>query len=91
MYGVGAIVGPFLASAAMTLVSNGVLYLYTAIVHLAILIFVLLRLFSREPAPMDQHVPFSEALTAVQTASQVFEEEYEDQQERSAQLPATAD
>ena len=75
MYGVGAIVGPFLAAGAMTWVSDSVLYLFTAVVHLLIFAYVLLRLQRRASAPMDQHVPFSEALTAVQTASQAFEEE----------------
>jgi MFS family permease len=78
MYGIGAIVGPFLAAAAMTLLSNSVLYAYTAIMHLLLFGYVLLRLQRRESAPMEQHVPFAEALTSVQTASQVFEEEQEE-------------
>lgn len=75
MYGIGAIVGPALAAAAMTLFSDAVLYLYTAIMHVAMLGYVLLRLGRRAPPPMEQHVPFAEALTSVQTASQVYEEE----------------
>lgn len=78
MYGVGAIVGPFLAAAAMTFVSDSVLYLYTAITHVLLFGYVLVRLRRRESAPMEQHVPFAEALTSVSTASQVFEEEQEE-------------
>jgi MFS family permease len=78
MYGIGAIVGPFLAAAAMTLLSDSVLYAYTAIMHLLLFGYVLLRLPRRASAPMEQHVPFAEALTSVQTASQVFEEEQEE-------------
>ncbi len=75
MYGLGAIAGPFLAATAMTLVGNSVLYLYTTCIHLLVFGYVLIRLQRRASAPMDEHVPFAEALTAVQTASQAFEEE----------------
>ncbi|MDZ4730385.1 MAG: MFS transporter [Xanthomonadales bacterium] len=75
MYGIGAIVGPFLAGAAMTLFSKSSLYLYTTVIHLVIFIYVLTRIPRRAASPLDQHVPFSEALTAVQTASQIYEEE----------------
>jgi MFS family permease len=75
MYGLGAIVGPFLAAAAMTLLADSVLYLFTAVIHLLIFVYVLVRLTRRPSAPMEEHVPFAEALTAVQTASQAFEEE----------------
>ncbi len=76
MYGLGAIIGPFLAAAAMTLVSASVLYLYTAVIHLLVFGYVLIRVQRRVPAPLAEHVPFSEALTSVQTASQVYEEEH---------------
>jgi uncharacterized membrane protein YfcA len=76
MYGIGAIIGPFLAAAAMTWISASVLYLFTAVIHVILFVYVLIRLQSRASAPMDQHVPFTEALTAVQTASQVFEEDH---------------
>ena len=75
MYGVGAVIGPVLAASAMTLISNSVLYLYTAVVHLSLFGYVLVRVRHRASAPIEQHTPFSEALNAVQTASQVYEEE----------------
>ena len=75
MYGLGAILGPFLAAAAMTLVSDSVLYLFTAATHMLVFAYVLVRLNRRAKAPMEQHVPFAGALTSVQTASQAFEEE----------------
>lgn len=81
MYGIGAIVGPFLAGAAMTLFSNSSLYLYTTVIHILIFIYVLTRIPRRAAPPMEQHVPFSEALTAVQTASAIYEEE----EQKSAQ------
>lgn len=76
MYGLGAIIGPFLASGAMTLLSDSVLYLFTATVHLLIFAYVLVRLTRRARAPVEEHVPFTDALTAVQTASQAFEEDH---------------
>lgn len=75
MYGIGAIIGPFLAGAGMTLFSKSSLYLYTAVIHVLIFIYVLTRIPRRASVAIDQHVPFSEALTAVQTASQIYEEE----------------
>jgi MFS family permease len=75
MYGIGAIVGPFLAGAAMTLFSKSSLYLYTTVIHVLIFIYVLSRIPRRAAPPMENHVPFSEALTAVQTASNIYEEE----------------
>lgn len=75
MYGIGAIIGPFLAAAAMTWISNSVLYLFTAVVHLLVFGFVLFRVGRRASAPMEQHVPFTEALTSVQTASTAFDDE----------------
>jgi MFS family permease len=75
MYGIGAIIGPFLAGSAMTVFSKSSLYLYTAVIHVAIFVYVLTRIPRRVRAPREKHVPFSEALTAVQTASQIYEEE----------------
>lgn len=75
MYGIGAIVGPFLAGAGMTLFSKSSLYLYTTIIHVLIFVYVLSRIPRRASVGKDKHVPFSEALTAVQTASQIYEEE----------------
>ena len=75
MYGLGAIIGPSLAAGAMTLLSDSILFFYTACIHLLVFAYVLIRVQRRASAPMEEHVPFTEALTAVQTASQGFEEE----------------
>ena len=75
MYGIGAIIGPFLAGASMNWFSASSLYLYTAVIHVLIFVYILTRIPRRASVPRDQHVPFSEALTAVQTASQIYEEE----------------
>jgi MFS family permease len=75
MYGMGAIVGPLLASATMTAVGAAGLYLYTACVHLLISSFIAFRATRRAGAPVDQHVDYAESVLAAHTTSQVYEEE----------------
>jgi len=77
MYGIGAIVGPFLASAMMTFGSPGSLFLFTGIIHVLLAIYVITRRFIRPQPPMAEHRPFSEALASTQTKSQVYEDELE--------------
>lgn len=77
MYGVGAITGPFLASAVMTLVGAGGLYLYAAAIHCFAAGYVILRRGRRAEAPATQHTEFSDALATAMTASHVYEEELE--------------
>jgi MFS family permease len=77
MYGIGAILGPFVASAMMTYGSPGSLFLFTGSVHLLLAIYVVSRLFFKaQPAEVD-HKPFSEALASTQTRSQIYEDELE--------------
>ena len=83
MYGAGAIVGPFLASAAMTIIGPSGLYWFSGAMHLLLVSFVSMRTFSRKPVPVDQHVPFTDALAATCTASSVYEEECQDSNEES--------
>jgi MFS family permease len=75
IYGVGAIAGPFMASAVMTAVGYKGLYLLTGVVHLGLAGYVLQRIFRREAVPAEQHIAFADALTAAHTASHVYEEE----------------
>ena len=77
MYGIGAIIGPFIASTMMTFGGPGYLFLFTGMVHFLLAIYVVTRLFIREqPAEVD-HKPFSEALASTQTRSQIYEDELE--------------
>jgi len=77
MYGLGAIIGPFVASAMMTFGTPGYLFLFTGVVHLLLAIYVLTRKLIRvQPAEVDQK-PFSEALASTQTMSQIYEDEME--------------
>jgi MFS family permease len=75
MYGIGAIAGPFIASVSMQSVGAGGLLLYTAIVHLLLLVYIAFRFIKREPAAEEEHRKFVDALAATQTASRVYEDE----------------
>jgi MFS family permease len=75
MYGIGAIIGPFLASVSMHLVGAGGLFLYTALIHLLLICYIALRFAKRQPARDEEHRKFVDALATAQTASQVYEDE----------------
>ena len=74
MYGLGAIIGPFLAPIVMNLTGGG-LYLFTALIHLAFLFYILIRIARRAASPEEDHLPFTDSLASTQTASHVYEEE----------------
>jgi len=77
MYGIGAIIGPFIASTMMSFASAGSLFLFTGMVHLLLAIYVLTRrLIKPQPAEVDQ-TSFSDALASTQTRSQIYEDELE--------------
>ena len=75
MYGVGAVIGPLLASVVMSLFGGGGLYLFIAVVHALLLAYVLVRLSRRAPTAEEEHSDFSDSLAATQTASRYYEEE----------------
>lgn len=77
MYGIGAISGPLLAAGLMALTSAAGLYLFTAITHTLLGIYLLMRSGEQAEAPVDSHSDFSDALTSVMTRSQTFEREIE--------------
>ncbi|MGK2924196.1 MAG: MFS transporter [Lysobacterales bacterium] len=74
MYGIGAIIGPFLASMAMLLAGSGGLFLYSALIHLLLLSYIALRIARRLPASETEHGKFVDALATTQTASQIYED-----------------
>jgi MFS family permease len=77
MYGIGAILGPFMASLAMQWVGAGGLFLFAAMIHLLLLAYVGLRLSRRGAPPEEEHGKFVDALAATQTASHVYEDEFD--------------
>lgn len=75
VYGIGAIAGPVIASTAISLFGSNMLFVFTAVTHALLLVFALGR-FSVSTKPRhEEQVEFSDALTSVQTASHVYEEE----------------
>lgn len=83
MYGLGAIIGPFMASSMMTLGSVADLFLFTATIHLLLAVYVVLRRLRKRQATAAEHRPFSDALASTQTRSQVYEEELEKDHEEA--------
>lgn len=75
VYGVGAIIGPFVASIAMSAAGPKALFLYAAIGHAMLLLFAVARLVGARPVNLEEQVDFGDALTAAQTASQIYAEE----------------
>lgn len=73
MYGFGAVAGPLLASGVMTLIGAAGLFLFTAIIHLGLTIYVAMRMHVDKEVNEDEHTEFSEALTSTLTASQVYQ------------------
>jgi MFS family permease len=75
MYGVGAIIGPLIASTLMTLTGPVGLYLFTAIIHLLVVLYTTYRILLRKSAPSAQHIAFGDALAQTQTVIQLYDEE----------------
>jgi MFS family permease len=75
MYGVGATIGPFIASALMTFRNDGYLFVYAAITHGVAALYILFRTTQSEVTDIDHPISFSDALAATQTASHIYEEE----------------
>ena len=85
MYGVGAIIGPFLASLLMSVTGATGLFAFTSIAHALLFVFVVLRMSQRASAPEERHISFSDALATAHTASQVYEEEFQQNVEADEQ------
>jgi MFS family permease len=77
MYGIGAIIGPFLSSAIMTVLGAGSLFLFAAAIHVALALFIASRRQQEQQVPSLEQADFSESLTSALTSSQVWEEEIE--------------
>lgn len=81
MFGAGAVIGPFFASVAMNLTGPYGLYWLTAIVHVLLALYVMLRIMRRPSELAAQHIAFTDALAITHTASHVYEEEIQHQSE----------
>ena len=77
MYGAGAVIGPILASGIMTVLESSSLFLFAAIAHIGLGVFIMARRRREDEVAPTAHTDFSNALTSALTASQVYEEEIE--------------
>ena len=77
MYGIGATIGPFIASSMMSYGNPGYLFLFTGMVHLLLAIHVIVRSLVRTQTPEVEHTPFRDALASTQTRSQIYEDTFE--------------
>ncbi|MEJ2534766.1 MAG: MFS transporter [Gammaproteobacteria bacterium] len=77
MFGMGAIIGPLLASALMGALGGGALFLFTGLAHAALALFVTARRRTQDAPPESEQTEFGDALASALTASHVFEEELE--------------
>jgi MFS family permease len=89
MYGLGAVIGPFMASGMMTIGGASDLFLFTAAIHLLLAVYVGLRSLRKEQTGTTEHKPFSDALASTQTSSQVYEEELEREHQEAHKPPAS--
>jgi MFS family permease len=67
VYGVGAAIGPLLASTWREIAHGPALFFFTALVHLMLIGYVFWRISQREPPEPEQRVPFAEAAIVAQT------------------------
>ncbi|MEM8702023.1 MAG: MFS transporter [Pseudomonadota bacterium] len=57
-FGAGAMIGPFVASVLMGVFGPASFFVYTATLHLILVVFVIVRMFSRDAVPADQRRRF---------------------------------
>ena len=67
----------------MTEKNSGGLFAFSALVHIALVVFVGIRFVSARSVA-EQQIAFGDALSAAQTASQVYEEEIVQQSEHES-------
>jgi len=75
MYGIGATVGPFIASTLISATDFTGLFLFSGIVYALLAATALARAIGRRGVMIDEPVAFRRSLAAARTASQVYEEE----------------
>jgi len=72
-YAAGAVMGPIFASSFMQAFGPGALFVQTTTVHLGIAGFALWQIRIRPAIPVEDHVPFTEALQTAETVSTAFD------------------
>jgi MFS family permease len=74
MYGIGATVSPFAASAVTTGLGYRGLFVFCAAIHLLLALYSMLRVARVALTEPEEKTAFSDAIAATQTISQVDEE-----------------
>ena len=74
MYGIGATIGPFAASAVVTVLGYRGLFVFGACIHLLLAAYAVFRVTRATLTEPEEPIAFSDALAVTQTASQVYEE-----------------
>jgi MFS family permease len=74
MYGIGATIGPFAASAVITGIGYRGLFVFGAATHLLLAVYAMTRVARVTLTTPEETIAFSDALAVTQTASQVYEE-----------------
>jgi len=87
MYGLGAIIGPLLASALMTWTSASGLYLFTGVIHVLLVAYVAIRSRSGHVVTPEEHTDFSESLASVMTTSTAFSQHFDAEDRDPDALP----
>lgn len=75
LFGAGAVVGPLIASFIMSRIGPQGLYVFTALVHVAMAGFALYRMHRRERAASEERTTFLHGLETAGTVSNVFEDD----------------
>ena len=84
MYGVGATIGPVVASMIVSWRGPGELFLFGATIHALLVGFAVSRIRAQKKK-QDERFAFADALAATQTVSRVYEEEEFDDGDEAAQ------
>ena len=87
MYGIGATIGPFIASALMTVREAGYLFVFAAVTHGLLAFYTLTRSLRTEQHDIETPITFVDALAATHTASHIYEEEILQEDEPEDQKP----
>jgi len=70
-YALGAVIGPLAASFSMQLLGAPGLFAFTLSIHVATAIFITYRIKMRSAPPLEEYIPFGDALQVAQTVSTV--------------------
>ncbi len=91
MYGLGAIAGPFIGSVFIKALGAGGMFLPIAAGDVVLAFYILYRMFKREQANDDDQIPFTEALAAASTKSQVYDYSDDEDDDEQALVQTSVD